>query len=78
MNRSTSALSPFVSRHIGPRDNEIQAMLAELGYASLDELTGAVVPPNIADDTPMDLLAGISEEEALAELKQIASKKSGS
>lgn len=74
MNRSTSALSPFVSRHIGPRDNEIQAMLAELGYASLDELTGAVVPPNIADNTPMDLLAGISEEEALAELKQIASK----
>ena len=49
-------------------------MLAELGYASLDELTGAVVPPNIADNTPMDLLAGISEEEALAELKQIASK----
>ena len=48
-------------------------MLAELGYASLDELTGAVVPPNIADNTPMDLLAGISEEEALAELKQIAS-----
>jgi glycine dehydrogenase len=72
-NRRVS-LSPFVSRHIGPRENDIQAMLAELGYSSLDELTRAVVPSNIADNTPMDLLAGITEEEALAELKQIAGK----
>ena len=75
MNKPVSAaLSPFVSRHIGPRDNEIQFMLSELGYASLDDLTHAVVPENIADNSPMDLLAGISEEEALAELKWIASK----
>jgi len=75
MNEPVSdALSPFVSRHIGPRDNEIQFMLSELGYASLDDLTNAVVPENIADNSPMNLLAGISEEEALAELKQIASK----
>ena len=75
MNKPISAaFSPFVSRHIGPRDNEIQIMLSELGYASLDDLTHAVVPENIADNSLMDLLAGISEEEALAELKQIASK----
>ena len=75
MNKPVSvALSPFVSRHIGPRDSEIQFMLSELGYASLDDLTHAVVPANIADNSPMDLLAGISEEEALAELKRIASK----
>ena len=70
----STTLSPFVFRHIGPRDNEIQFMLSELGYASLDELTIAVVPENIADNSPMDLLAGLSEEEALAQLKQIASK----
>lgn len=70
----SAPLSPFVSRHIGPRDNEIQFMLSELGYASLDELTIAVVPENIADNSPMDLLAGLSEEEALSQLKQIASK----
>jgi len=69
-----AALSPFVSRHIGPRDHEIQAMLSQLGYKSLDELTRAVVPANIADDSPMDLLPGVTEEEALAELKQLASK----
>ena len=73
-NPSSANLSPFVSRHIGPRDHEIQFMLAELCYSSLDELTLAVVPENIADNFPMDLLAGISEEEALDQLKQIANK----
>lgn len=71
---SSPKLSPFVSRHIGPRDHEIQSMLERLGYSSLDDLTSAVVPTNIADDSPMDLLPAVSEEEALAELKQIASK----
>ncbi|HUP81236.1 MAG TPA: aminomethyl-transferring glycine dehydrogenase subunit GcvPA, partial [Pirellula sp.] len=75
MNKSIAAsLSPFVSRHIGPRDNEIQWMLSELGYASLDQLTSAVVPENISDNSPLDLLSGISEEQALAQLYQIASK----
>ncbi len=73
-NESSAKLSAFVGRHIGPRDHEIQSMLDRLGYDSLDDLTRAVVPENIADDQPMDLMAGISEEEALAELKQIASK----
>ena len=69
-----SELSSFVGRHIGPRDQEIQSMLERLGYDSLDDLTRAVVPTNIADDAPMDLLNGVSEEAALAELKTIASK----
>jgi len=69
-----TALSSFVNRHIGPRENEIQYMLKELGYGSLDDLTQAVVPDNIADNAPMDLLPGISEEQALAELQQIANK----
>jgi glycine dehydrogenase len=70
----SAKLSPFVSRHIGPRDHEIQSMLDRLGYDSLDDLTKAVVPGNIADNSPMDLLPGLTEEEALGELKQIASK----
>ncbi|MDX1927558.1 MAG: aminomethyl-transferring glycine dehydrogenase [Pirellulaceae bacterium] len=72
--QSSTKLSPFVSRHIGPREHEIEAMLERLGYDSLDDLTRAVVPANIADDAPMDLLNGVTEEEALTELKQIASK----
>ncbi len=66
------ALSPFVSRHIGPRDLEIKEMLAQLGYASLEDLTRAVVPSSIADDSTLDLPPGATEEEALAELRQIA------
>lgn len=69
-----ASLSPFVARHIGPRDHEIKAMLSELGYKSLDELTSEVVPRNIADNNPMDLLPGVTEEQALAELRQIADK----
>ncbi len=73
-NRHSSSLSPFVGRHIGPRDHEVQFMLERLGYASLDELTKAVVPPKLADDSPMDLLPGVTEEQALAELRSIANK----
>lgn len=69
-----AVFSPFVGRHIGPRDSEIKEMLAELGYQSLDEMTHAVVPPRILDDELMDLDFGISEEQALAELKSIASE----
>ena len=69
-----SSLSPFVSRHIGPRDSEIQQMLEALGYRSLDELTRTVVPAKILDDSLMDLDFGISEEQALAELKTLASE----
>jgi len=65
-------LSPFVARHIGPRDSEIESMLGELGYESLDALTEAILPGPIADHSPLDLEPGISEEEALAELRELA------
>lgn len=64
--------APFVQRHIGLNDDDIQAMLAELGYDSLDQLTQTVVPASIAENTPLNLKAGVSEEQALAELKEIA------
>ena len=67
-----TACSPFVARHIGPRENEIQQMLAALGYPSLDALTAAVVPAAIADNAPLALPAGASEEQALAELQALA------
>ncbi len=66
--------SEFANRHIGLSDNDIHDMLAELGYKSLDELTKAVVPESIADDASLGLPTALSEEAALAELKQLASK----
>ncbi len=66
--------SSFVARHIGPDENDIREMLKEIGYASLDELTSAVVPAIIIDNEKMDMKPGLSEEQALAELRQLASK----
>ena len=68
------SLSPFVARHIGPREHEIQTMLATLGYSSLDQLTQTVVPAKILDNASLNVAAGVSEEQALAELRSIASK----
>ena len=70
----SKTLSPFVSRHVGPRPADIQQMLQAVGFSNLDELTQAIVPPAIANNQPMDILDGISEEAALAELRGIASK----
>ena len=64
--------TPFSNRHIGLTQDDIAAMLKELGYSSLDELTDAVVPQSIADNTPLQLQPAISEEDALAELYELA------
>ncbi len=71
---SVSSSAPFLSRHIGPREDEIQYMLDVLGYRTLDELTKAVVPTNILDSSDIDIPLGMSEEDALAELRGIANK----
>ena len=68
----SGALSPFVARHIGPREDEIQKMLSILGYSSLDELTNTVIPESIQENGRMDIPAGLSEEDALAELQAYA------
>ena len=73
MNASTSP-APFVGRHIGPRDLEIQEMLSKLGYSSLDELSRRVIPERILDLSPLKLSEGVSEEAALEELRHIASR----
>ena len=64
--------SNFADRHIGLSTSDIKHMLDTLGYSSLDELTTAVVPESIADDAALKLTAPVSEEQALAELLEIA------
>ncbi|MEZ0069711.1 glycine dehydrogenase [Streptacidiphilus sp. MAP12-20] len=77
MTSSLSALeqsSPFENRHIGP-DAEAQAkMLAQVGYASLDELTAAAVPDAIRSLTALDLPAARSEAQVLDELRELADR----
>jgi glycine dehydrogenase len=49
-------------------------MLGLLGYASLDALVDAAVPPQIRLQRPLQLPPARSEFEALAALKEIASQ----
>ncbi|ODS23615.1 glycine dehydrogenase (aminomethyl-transferring) [Candidatus Endobugula sertula] len=67
-------MSQFQERHIGPDQHDTQYMLEQLGYDSLDSLTEKVVPASIANNLPLDLSAPVDEEQALAELKTMASQ----
>ncbi|MBT8486354.1 MAG: aminomethyl-transferring glycine dehydrogenase, partial [Phycisphaerae bacterium] len=64
----------FLRRHLGPDAAEIAAMLQTLELSSLDALTDAAVPPAIRTDRPLDLPDPRSEFQALADLRQLASR----
>ncbi len=65
---------PFAERHIGPRQEDVAAMLSVIGVKSLEELIDKVVPSDIRLKQPLQTGAPMSESEFLAELKEIASK----
>jgi glycine dehydrogenase len=64
----------FAMRHIGSSPEEQQAMLAVLGFASRAQLVDAVVPAAIRRQAPLDLPPPLSETEALARLRSLASR----
>ena len=68
--------SDFVDRHIGANQYQIQTMLLELGFKDLDSFIQSVVPANIhiKGEIEKSLPNGISEVDALAEIKEIASQ----
>ena len=47
----------FVTRHIGPRADEVSAMLRQIGVKSIDELIETAVPDSILDTSPLELSA---------------------
>ncbi|HJU44834.1 MAG TPA: aminomethyl-transferring glycine dehydrogenase [Vicinamibacterales bacterium] len=69
-----ASLDQFAPRHIGPRKDDVAAMLKEVGAASLDTLIDEVIPSSIRLKGPLDLLPAESESEYLARLKTIAKK----
>ncbi|NQW09771.1 MAG: aminomethyl-transferring glycine dehydrogenase [Alphaproteobacteria bacterium] len=64
----------FIARHIGPNAAERDAMLAVLGYDSLDALTDAAVPDSIRLGRDLALDAPQSEATVLAELRGLAAQ----
>jgi glycine dehydrogenase len=63
----------FAARHIGPSSEDQRAMLATLGYASLDDLLAAALPEGVPAPASLAALpAPRTEPEVLAELRRLA------
>src|SRR5690242_5939848 len=71
------AADSFVSRHIGPSETDIAAMLHQVGAATLDELAAKTVPPAIRSSQPLDLPPPIDEAAVMAELRALAANNTG-
>ena len=64
----------FIARHIGPDEADQQAMLEAMGYSDMSSFIDAVVPEGIRDRAPLSLGDSMTEQQALAELRSLASK----
>ena len=72
--KTSSLMDPidsFIPRHIGSSDSELEKMLAEVGFESLDALAAAAVPRDIRVTKPLELNRPLGESEALRELRQV-------
>jgi len=67
-------LDTFAPRHIGPRGEDVAAMLKQVGASSLDTLIDEAIPASIRLKAPLNLPEGESESTYLARLKTIAKK----
>ncbi|HIW47496.1 MAG TPA: aminomethyl-transferring glycine dehydrogenase [Candidatus Yaniella excrementigallinarum] len=67
-------LANFAHRHLGPRESGVAHMLDALGYQSLDELTTAAMPENIAQQDPLVLPDALTETQAQTRLRELAAK----
>lgn len=64
----------FIERHIGPSPEQQALMLEAIGASSLDALIGTIVPADIQLPGPPAVGDAATEQQALAELKAIASQ----
>ncbi len=73
---ASSRLSDFVGRHIGPREDDVEQMLATIGQPSLAALCDAAVPAAIRQAQDLDIEAAPSELAVIEELRDLAAKNS--
>src|ERR1700731_2079267 len=64
----------FVRRHIGPSPRDVSAMLETVGAKSLAALMAETLPSSIRQQAPLDLGTALSETEALAHMRELASQ----
>ena len=65
---------PFSNRHIGPKNSEVEKMLSELNYSSLNNFSDDVVPKNIQIKSNNNQIVGKSETQVIKRLRELANK----
>ena len=73
-----NTLPSFTHRHIGPNQKEQQHMLNALGLDNIKQLIDQTIPASIRLNRDLNLPEGISEAEALAELRAIMAQNNPS
>ncbi len=68
------AKEQFITRHIGPRPEDVAEMLKVIGVKSVDELIEQTVPESIRLKEVLDLPAPLSEDEFLTHIRMVAAK----
>ena len=74
MDTSHSEDAQFQTRHIGPRQDDVNAMLKTIGADSLDQLVEQTVPGQIRLDHPLRLPPPVSEYDYLRTLREVATE----
>ena len=64
----------FASRHIGPRDSDVPAMLETIGASSIDQLIDQTIPKDIRLAADLVLDPAMSEHEFLNHIHQLGAK----
>ena len=64
----------FLLRHIGPRDQDVKSMLTTIGVNSVNELIDQTIPSSIRLNEDLNLAEGLSEQEFLVHIKELAKK----
>ncbi|MEZ5004641.1 MAG: aminomethyl-transferring glycine dehydrogenase [Chitinophagales bacterium] len=64
----------FVSRHLGPRTEDVNAMLKVIGDTSINELIDKTIPNHIRFEKPIEVCEELTEYEYLKELKNVSLK----
>jgi len=62
----------FASRHIGPREHDVESMLQAIGTGSLDQLIDETIPGAIRLRSELNLSAPVSEYAFLENLRSVA------
>ena len=71
---ANEAAATFARRHIGPSPRDVAAMLETVGAPSLEALMSETLPASIRQKAPLDLGTPLSETEALAHMRELASQ----